>query len=205
MSRQVNNLYTVIILVNVLAVAILGIIGGISRKQRDAAIAEAADLRAQLAEANETKVVVVEPPADMTAVNEAYTPAVEPPKQTVTVNGQECGRVTADELLGMTSLGKFTVTHYCTCSICCGKTNGITASGRGAIPYYSIAVDPSVIPLGTFVWLDYGDGVLHKCRADDTGGAVIGHKLDLCVGDHSTAVQYGVRTATVYVGGRGDG
>ncbi|MBQ1577305.1 MAG: 3D domain-containing protein [Oscillospiraceae bacterium] len=204
MSRQVNNLYTVIILVNVLAVAILGIIGGISRKQRDAAIAEAADLRAQLAEANETKVVVVEPPADMTAVNEAYTPAVEPPKQTVTVNGQECERVTADELLGMTSLGSFSVTHYCPCVQCCGKSDGVTASGRNVVPYYSVAVDPSVIPLGSIIYLDYGDGVLHECRADDTGGAVRGYKLDLCVGDHQTAVQYGVRTATVYVGGQRD-
>lgn len=166
--------------------------------ERDAARAEAADLRAKLAEAHEAKVVVVEPPADMTAVNEAYTPAVEPPKPTTTVNGQEMKRVTADELLGMTSLGSFSVTHYCTCSACCGKSDGVTASGRAAVPYYTIAVDPSVIPLGTVCYLDYGDGVLHECRADDTGGAVVGHKLDLCVGDHETALQYGIRTATVY-------
>lgn len=167
--------------------------------QRDAARAEAADLRAQLAEANET-VLAIEPPKDMQAVNEAYTPA-EP--QTVTVNGQKCERVTADELLGMTSLGSFTVTHYCPCSLCCGKSDGVTASGRQAAPYYSIAVDPSVIPLGTTVYLDYGDGVLHEARADDTGGAVQGKKIDLCVGDHETAIQYGVRSATVYVEGRG--
>ena len=173
--------------------------------QRDAAVAEAADLRAQLAEANERKVLVVEPPADMTAVNEAYTPAVEPQKQMVTVNGQECELVPASESLGMTSLGNFSVTHYCTCVQCCGKSDGVTASGRAAEPYKTIAVDPSVIPLGSIIYLDYGDGVLHECRADDTGGAVRGHKLDLCVGDHQSAVQYGVRTATVYVGGRKDG
>ena len=170
--------------------------------ERDAARAETADLRAQLAEAHEQKVLVVEPPKDMTAVNEAYTPAVEPPKQTVTVNGQEMERVTADESLGMTSLGNFNVTHYCTCSVCCGKSDGVTASGRAAVPYYSIAVDPSVIPLGTVVYLDYGDGVLHEARADDTGGAIHGNSIDLCVGDHMTAMQYGGRTATVYVGGR---
>lgn len=187
-----------------LTALLVGFIGGAYtvEEQRDAARAEAADLRAQLAEAHEQKILVVEPPKDMQAVNEAYTPAAP---QTITVNGQKCERVTADESLGMTSLGSFTVTHYCTCSVCCGKSNGITASGRAAKPYCSIAVDPSVIPLGTTVWLDYGDGVLHEARADDTGGAVVGNKIDLCVGDHASAIQYGVRAATVYVGGRQDG
>ena len=55
-----------------------------------------------------------------------------------------------------------------------------------------------MIPLGSIVYLDYGDGVLHEARADDTGGAVTGYTLDLCVGDHQTALQYGVRSATVY-------
>lgn len=203
MTRRVENIIAAAVIV--IALAILGIAICDTAAQRDAARAEAADLRAQLAEAHEQKVLVVEPPKEMQAVNEAYTPAVEPPKQTVTVNGQEMERVTADELLGMTTLGSFTVTHYCPCTVCCGKSDGITASGRVAEPYKTIAVDPSVIPLGTIVWLDYGDGVLHECRADDTGGAVVGNKLDLCVGDHETAVQYGVRSATVYVGGRGDG
>ena len=179
---------------------------GISAAQRDAARAEAADLRAQLAEANEQKVLVVEPPKDMDAVNEAYTPAVEPetPAQTVTVNGQEYELIPATESVGMVALGTFRITHYCPCVQCCGKSDGISASGREVIPYYSIAVDPSVIPLGTVVYLDYGDGVLHEARADDTGGAIKGNVVDLCVGDHQTAIQYGVRSATVYVGGGND-
>ena len=196
MNRCTENIIVAVILVTELVV--LGIALGDTAAQRDAARAEAADLRAQLAEANEAKVVIVEPPADMTAVNEAYTPAVEPPKQTATVNGQECERVTADELLGMTSLGSFSVTHYCPCVQCCGKSDGVTASGRNVVPYHSVAVDPSVIPLGSIIYLDYGDGVLHECRADDTGGAVRGYKLDLCVGEHKSAQMLGVRTATVY-------
>lgn len=91
-----------------------------------------------------------------------------------------------------------TVTHYCTCSKCCGKSDGITASGRRATPGVSVAVDPSIIPLGSTVIADYGDGVLHYYRSDDTGGAVKGRHIDLCLNSHEAAIQAGVRRATVY-------
>ena len=91
-----------------------------------------------------------------------------------------------------------TVTHYCTCARCCGKSDGITASGRMATPGVSVAVDPSVIPLGSTVMADYGDGVLHYYRADDTGGGVNGAHIDLCVESHEAAIQAGVRSATIF-------
>ena len=96
-----------------------------------------------------------------------------------------------------------TVTHYCVCQRCCGKAPnhpayGVTASGRRATPYVSVAVDPSVIPLGADVLVDYGDGEIHYYRADDTGSGVGGRHLDLCVGSHDEALQMGHRTATVY-------
>ena len=95
-------------------------------------------------------------------------------------------------------LDDVTVTHYCTCSRCCGKSDGITASGRRATPGISVAVDPSIIPLGSDVLVDYGDGELHYYRADDTGSAVKGAHIDLCMESHEAAIQAGVRTATVY-------
>lgn len=97
-----------------------------------------------------------------------------------------------------------TVTHYCICQQCCGKAPdhpaySITASGRRATPYVSVAVDPSVIPLGAELLVDYGDGAgLRRYRAEDTGGAVKGNHIDLCVGSHAEALQLGRRTATVY-------
>lgn len=97
-----------------------------------------------------------------------------------------------------------TITHYCICKKCCGKDEdhpayGITASGREAEPYVSIAVDPLLIELGSIVYLDFGDGELLECRADDTGSAIAGSKIDLCVTSHEEALQLGVKTATVYV------
>lgn len=97
-----------------------------------------------------------------------------------------------------------TITHYCVCEQCCGKSPdhpayGITASGREAVPYYSVAVDPCLIELGSTLYLDFGDGELVECRADDTGAAVNGAHIDYCVSDHQEALSLGVRTAAVYI------
>ena len=91
-----------------------------------------------------------------------------------------------------------TVTHYDCCVACCGKTDGITASGVRATPGVTVAVDPTVIPLGSDVLVDYGDGELHYYRAEDTGGAVRGNHIDLCVESHEEALALGVREATVW-------
>lgn len=96
-----------------------------------------------------------------------------------------------------------TVTHYCPCQKCCGKPEGhpaygITASGRQLVPGVSVGVDPSVIPLGSTVILDFGDGELQYCVADDTGSGIKGNHIDLAVADHQEALEMGVRTATVY-------
>lgn len=90
------------------------------------------------------------------------------------------------------------VTHYDCCVQCCGKDDGITASGVRATPGVTVAVDPNVIPLGSDVLVDYGDGEIEYYRADDVGGAVKGNHIDLCVGSHEEALQLGRRTATVY-------
>lgn len=88
------------------------------------------------------------------------------------------------------------VTHYDCCVECCGKDDGITASGVRATPGVTVAVDPNVIPLGADVLVDYGDGEIHYYRADDLGPA--GNHIDLCVASHDEALQLGRRTATVY-------
>ena len=96
-----------------------------------------------------------------------------------------------------------TITAYCICKECCGKDEshpayGITASGREAEPFVSVAVDSLLIPLGSTVYLDYGDGELLQFRADDTGSGVAGAHIDVCYPDHQTALEHGVQTARVY-------
>ncbi len=96
-----------------------------------------------------------------------------------------------------------TLTHYCVCEECCGKSPdhpayGVTKSGRFAEPYVSVAVDPAIIPLGSAVYVDYGDGDLQEYRADDTGSLIRGAMLDLCVANHQEAVALGVKVVKAW-------
>lgn len=96
-----------------------------------------------------------------------------------------------------------TVTHYCICEKCCGKSPddsgyGITASGLYATPGVSVAVDTNIIPLGSTVMADFGDGELVYFRADDTGSSIKGNKIDICMDSHEAALNAGVKTATIW-------
>lgn len=90
------------------------------------------------------------------------------------------------------------VTYYDVCVLCCGKDDGITASGAEAVPYETCAVDPAVIPLRSVVQVDYGDGTILRLRAEDTGSGVRGNHIDVCVTGHEEALALGTRRATVY-------
>ena len=92
-----------------------------------------------------------------------------------------------------------TITFYCCEEYAhiCGTGNGITASGRRVTPYVSCAVDPDVIPLGSTVMLEY-NGEMVYLRADDTGQAIKGNRLDIAVMGHQEALSMGVKTADVW-------
>lgn len=114
------------------------------------------------------------------------------------VEAAENEMIEAALLSRATRMDDVTVTHYCTCVECCGKSDGITASGLMATPGVTVAVDPDVIPLGADVLVDYGDGEIHYYRADDVGGAIQGNRIDLCMESHEAALQAGIKTATVW-------
>lgn len=93
-----------------------------------------------------------------------------------------------------TSIGEYTITHYCPCKSCCGKTDGITATGTVATADRTIAVDPSVIPYGTEVIIDGKTYV-----AEDCGGAIKGRKIDIYVDSHQEAINRGRVTREVFL------
>lgn len=98
------------------------------------------------------------------------------------------------EPLEQINLGEFTITHYCACSRCCGKSDGVTATGTQATAGRTIAVDPKVIPLGTEVIID-GQSYI----AEDTGGAIKGNKIDIFCESHEEAINRGRITREVFV------
>ena len=94
-------------------------------------------------------------------------------------------------------LGDFTITYYCTenYSHTCGG-GGTTASGTQVTPYQTAAVDTSVIPFGTKLYIE---GIGYRI-AEDRGGAVKGNKIDLAVTTHEEALNLGIdRNVTVYI------
>ena len=75
-----------------------------------------------------------------------------------------------------------------------GSGEGLTAMGIPAT-YGIVAVDPDVIPLGTRVYIPgYGEAL-----AADTGGAIYGYRIDLCMENYWQAMDFGRREVTVFV------
>lgn len=124
------------------------------------------------------------------------------------------------DLESLEELGQFTITAYDLSFTCCGKPRsdpefGITKDGTNLIGLSRedamvVAVDPSVIPLGTKIYLDLPEPYKHFSgvyRAADTGNPsiVTGRKIDLYMGDFGkedsdpSVWDFGVRTANVYV------
>lgn len=62
-----------------------------------------------------------------------------------------------------------------------------------------IAVDPRVIPLGSQVMIKYPDGTKEYAVAEDTGGAIKGHRIDVARWTVSEAYKFGIKPVKVYV------
>ncbi|KOP71362.1 hypothetical protein AMS59_19095 [Lysinibacillus sp. FJAT-14745] len=80
----------------------------------------------------------------------------------------------------------------------CNGCSGISATGinlKSGSGLKVIAVDPSVIKLGSKVWVEgYGTAI-----AGDTGGAIKGNRIDILVQSESQASNWGVRKVRVKV------
>ena len=93
------------------------------------------------------------------------------------------------------SLGNYKLTFYCPCATCNGVAGAKTASGTTPTEGRTIAVDSSIIPLGSRVYID-GYGVF---IAEDTGGAIKNNKIDVFLSSHSRCYDLGVKYANVYL------
>jgi 3D (Asp-Asp-Asp) domain-containing protein len=72
---------------------------------------------------------------------------------------------------------------------------GITSTGVRVQAGVTVAVDPSVIPYGTKLYIP---GIGFRI-AQDTGGAIKGQHIDIYMPDLHDAVHFGVRHSDVYI------
>lgn len=109
--------------------------------------------------------------------------------QTKTITSRTDSRVTGSS----GKSGIYKVTAYCPCATCCGKTNGITASGTKATSNHTIAA-PSTFSFGSQVVIN---GVTYT--VEDRGGAIQGNRIDIYMDTHAEALAWGVRYLYVEV------
>jgi 3D (Asp-Asp-Asp) domain-containing protein len=127
------------------------------------------------------------------AKTERTTAIYEVVTEPTTCEETTCKETTESEFI---SLGVFEVTAYCGCENCCGKSDGITATGTKAKEGRTIAVDPDIIPYGTLVIINGREYV-----AEDCGGAINGNVLDMFFENHTDALQYGRQTDEILIRG----
>ncbi len=77
-----------------------------------------------------------------------------------------------------------------------GQNGGVSRTRVGTVPGFGqVAVDPRVIPLRTLLYIEgYGFAI-----ANDTGGAIKGHRIDLCFESRAQAMRFGRQTVRVHV------
>ena len=89
-------------------------------------------------------------------------------------------------------LGEYKITYYCACMKCCGKTNGITASGEKVKAGVTIAA-PKEFPFGTKLLINGNTYIVQ-----DRGGAIKNKRIDIYCETHEEALKNGVDYYDVY-------
>ena len=97
----------------------------------------------------------------------------------------------------------FEATFYT--AFCPTGCTGVTATGVDVSNtiYHEgkriIAVDPSVIPLGSHVKVTLEDGTSFEATAQDVGGAIKGNRIDILVASRDEAYRLGRQTVKVEI------
>lgn len=89
---------------------------------------------------------------------------------------------------------------YCSCEICCGKTDGKTASGKMATAWHTVAAGKDY-PIGTIIYIP---ALVDKPNGgwfvvEDRGGAISNEKLDVFFNTHEEAIQFGRKSLEAYI------
>lgn len=92
------------------------------------------------------------------------------------------------------NMGEFKLTAYCPCCRCSKGYGRSTSSGKKARSEHTIAVDTSVINIGSKVKI--GDNIY---TAEDTGSGVNGDHIDIFFDTHEEVEEFGKKYRKVWV------
>lgn len=90
---------------------------------------------------------------------------------------------------------EYVVTAYLSIDSTEGRYSGLTSTGAIAKPCFTAAVDPTVVPINSWIWIEG----LGWRKAQDTGNVIEGKKIDLCVSTREEAIEFGVRKIKVKI------
>lgn len=96
-------------------------------------------------------------------------------------------------------LGEYTITAYCHCEKCCGKSDGITATGTETIANRTVAVDARNIPHGTRLVIDGIEYVAEDSVSRRTADKYDGKIIDIYFATHEEALNFGKQTKEVFL------
>lgn len=141
-------------------------------------------------EIKETKEeVIAETTSQKTPTTTVKEPVkVEQPKQETTTSSN----VIEKDGYKLQSLGVYKLTAYCGCAKCCGKTDGITASGTHVTAGRTIAA-PKAFVFGTKIMING-----HVYTVEDRGGAIQGNRIDIYFDTHEEALKFGVKNMEIF-------
>lgn len=101
----------------------------------------------------------------------------------------ELTTVKFEDIPDLEELGTYKLTAYCACSKCCGKSDGITASGTKATAGRTVAA--SGFSFGTELYIN-GNTYVVEDRGVPSG------VIDIYFDSHSEAMNFGVKYAKVF-------
>lgn len=126
-----------------------------------------------------------------TITQEIGSKIIEQPENRVVLRGAALSVQTPE---GYKRYKKKMVVEASAYTVHCGSGTGRTSIGL--VPYEGIvAVDPRVIPYYTKMYIP-GYGI---AMAGDTGGSIVGNKIDLYMNDWHKAIQWGRRDIEIYI------
>ncbi|EIM07243.1 3D domain-containing protein [Planococcus antarcticus DSM 14505] len=137
-----------------------------------------------VAEKAPAKTASASTPAPAKSTTPAPTPASAPAEKAPAQASTQSGKTM--------TVSATAYTAYC---IGCSGTTATGIDLRANPNQKVIAVDPSVIPLGSKVWVEgYGEAI-----AGDVGGAIKGNRIDVFIPTQSEALEFGRKNITIKV------